>query len=155
MMASFPASAATIATQQEPAGDRITKITPQTIGHNIRFLRRAVGMSLRDMGEALGVSLVQFQRYETGASQISVVRLLAISTVLGVEIGSFFGEPVAPERDRLGGKRRQEDRELARLFATLSESSDRRTILHLARAAASRDELFQSYGESARQECDS
>ncbi len=111
------------------------------LGQKIRALRREAGLSLRELGAAVGVSLVQFQRYETGASTLSTSRLLAISNLLGVRAGSLLGELDAVAPDAQANRRRQEDRELAVLFAGLGEPADRRAILGLARISAARDEV--------------
>ncbi len=129
--------------------DQITTlISEQDIGLKIRSLRRAAGMSLRELGDAIGVSLVQLQRYETCASQLSIARLLAISTVLGVPVSSLFGESAAAEPERLGNMFHQEGLELSRLFASLSEPVNRRTILYLVRTAAARENLVHTRAET-------
>ncbi|WP_297488625.1 helix-turn-helix domain-containing protein [Acidocella sp.] len=113
----------------------------QILGRKIRALRREAGLSLRELGAAVGVSLVQLQRYETGVSPLSTSRLLLISTVLGVRPGSLLGDIEMTAPDDQANRRRQEERELAVLFASLSEPGDRRAILSLARVSAARDEL--------------
>lgn len=125
-------------------------ITPARIlGRKIRALRREAGLSLRELGAAVGVSLVQFQRYETGISPLSTSRLLAISTVLGVRAASLLGEIDGAGADDPGNRRRQEDAELALLFANLTEPADRRAILNLARVSAARDEVQRLTAPSA------
>jgi RNA polymerase sigma-70 factor (ECF subfamily) len=79
------------------AGARISKPAPtatdRKIGAQIRSLRHTAGLTLRDLGQAAGVSLVQIQRYEAGTSRVSVSRLIAISDALGVRLSSLIGEP--------------------------------------------------------------
>jgi transcriptional regulator with XRE-family HTH domain len=117
-------------------------ITPaHVLGRKIRTLRREAGLSLRELGAAAGVSLVQFQRYETGVSQLSAARLLVISSILGVSASCLLGEVDLAQPDDQTNRRRQEDHELAVLFARLTEPADRRAILNLARVSAARDEV--------------
>lgn len=117
-------------------------VTPAHIlGRKIRTLRREAGLSLRELGAAAGVSLVQFQRYETGVSQLSASRLLVISNILGVSASTLLGETDPAVPDDQANRRHQEDRELAALFASLTEPADRRAILNLARVSAARDEV--------------
>lgn len=123
-------------------------ISEESIGLKIRSLRRAAGMSLRELGDAIGVSLVQLQRYETCASKLSTARLLAISKVLAVPISSLFGETHFSEPDCFRNRHNQEERELSRLFAGLTEPLDRQTILHLVRTAAARENLLHARAES-------
>ncbi len=75
-------------------GKRAPTATDRSTGSRIRALRRAAGMTLSDLGRAAGVSLVQIQRYETGASRVTVDRLIAISDALGVRFSALTGEPL-------------------------------------------------------------
>lgn len=65
---------------------------------------------------------------------------MLISNVLGVKPGNLLGD-TEPAPDDHANRRRQEERELAILFASLEEPADRRAILNLARVAAARDDL--------------
>ncbi len=109
------------------------------VGRKIRALRREAGLSLRELGAAVGVSLVQFQRYETGVSPLSTSRLLVISKVLGVRAASLLGEANNAPTEDYASRRRDEERELAELFASITDPAERRAILSLARASAARD----------------
>lgn len=111
------------------------------LGRKIRALRREAGLSLRELGAAVGVSLVQFQRYETGVSPLSTSRLLVISDVLGVCAGSLLGEPAPVPVDDETSRRQQQDHELTEIFASLKDAVDRRAVISLARALAARDGL--------------
>jgi len=54
-----------------------------------------MGMSQEKLGEALGLTFQQVQKYEKGTNRIGASRLKQISQVLGVPIGFFFdGAPV-------------------------------------------------------------
>lgn len=112
----------------------------QAVGMKIRILRRAAGMTLRDLGEAVGVSCVQFQRYETGASRISASRLFAIGGVLGVRIDSLIAEPGSSNSEPTSRISRGENAELARLFKSISDPRHRLAIIGLARAIVAGEE---------------
>jgi transcriptional regulator with XRE-family HTH domain len=82
--------------------NRLPTKTDQAVGWRIRSLRRTAGMTLRDLGEVVGVSGVQFQRYETGASRVAASRLLAICDALGVQVDTLIDEAVPDkEGDRI------------------------------------------------------
>lgn len=60
------------------------------IGARIKFRRSLLGFSQEKMGEYLGVSLQQVQKYEKGANRISASKLQKISEMLEVPVSSFF-----------------------------------------------------------------
>jgi len=116
--------------------NRLPTTTDRAVGQRIRSLRRAAGMTLSDLGEAVGVSGVQFQRYETGASRLAASRLLAICDALGVPIDTLIEEAVPA---RAGGSSKAHAREcieLARAFNAVVDPTHRRAIIALARAFA-------------------
>ena len=51
-----------------------------------------MGMNQAKLGEALGVSYQQMQKYENGTNRISASRLFGISRVLDVPIQYFFDD---------------------------------------------------------------
>lgn len=60
------------------------------IGEKIRKMRKAAGMSQQMLGNKIGVSYQQIQKYEKGASSLSVPRLIQISEAFGVPPESFL-----------------------------------------------------------------
>jgi len=115
---------------------RMPTTTDQTVGKRIRALRRAAGMTLQELGEAVGVSGVQFQRYETGTSRVAASRLLAICNALGVQVGALIDEAF-PARPAQGvNARRGECMELARAFNAIVDPTRRQAVIALARAFA-------------------
>ena len=69
------------------------------VGSRVRLRRVSVGMSQERLGEALGVTFQQVQKYEKGTNRISVSRMQQISRVLGCTV-SYFLEG-APREDGL------------------------------------------------------
>jgi transcriptional regulator with XRE-family HTH domain len=126
------------------AGVRVNKRSPtatdHTVGLHIRALRRAAGLTLKDLGEAVGVSCVQLQRYETGASRIAASRLVAISEVLGVRVDSLIVEADPAGAEPMSRRNRNENAELSRVFKAISDPRHRLAIIALARAIAAREE---------------
>jgi transcriptional regulator with XRE-family HTH domain len=74
----------------------------QHLADQIRSRRRAKEMSQDHLGQQLGVSFQQIQKYEKGANRISAARLYEICQVLGVPIASMFedisGSAPAPKK---------------------------------------------------------
>jgi transcriptional regulator with XRE-family HTH domain len=116
--------------------NRLPTTTDRAVGRRIRSLRRAAGMTLSDLGGAVGVSGVQFQRYETGASRVTASRLLAICDALGVHVDTLIDEAVPDRAGHAPNARRRECLELARAFNAVADPTQRRAIIALARAFA-------------------
>ena len=67
------------------------------VGHRIRIHRMARGMSQSHLGEKLGVTFQQVQKYEKGSNRIGASRLQQISLILQVPVSFFFeGAPAPP-----------------------------------------------------------
>ena len=60
------------------------------IGSRVRMRRISVGMSQEKLGDMLGLTFQQVQKYEKGTNRISVGRLVDIAKILGVDIHFFF-----------------------------------------------------------------
>ena len=66
------------------------------VGSRVRERRLEVGMSQQKLGEALGVTFQQVQKYEKGTNRIGASRMQQICETLGVPINYFYqGVPVA------------------------------------------------------------
>jgi transcriptional regulator with XRE-family HTH domain len=66
------------------------------VGARVRQRRTLLGMTQTKLGEALGMSFQQVQKYENGKNRISASRLYDLSRVLDVPIIYFF-EDIPPE----------------------------------------------------------
>ncbi len=62
----------------------------QHVGDRIRFRRTLLGMNQEKLGEGLGLSFQQVQKYEKGADRVSASRLFQISKILNVPVPYFF-----------------------------------------------------------------
>ncbi len=62
------------------------------VGARVKMRRTLLGMSQEKLGEAIGLTFQQVQKYERGLNRISASRLFDISKVLEVPIGFFFEE---------------------------------------------------------------
>ena len=77
---------------------------PQTfdsvVGRRLRWRRRALGLSLKDVGPVCGVQFQQIAKYEAGTATVSAAALWKLAQALGVDIAFFFeglrGETVEP-----------------------------------------------------------
>jgi transcriptional regulator with XRE-family HTH domain len=60
------------------------------IGGKIQFLRLAKGFSREQLGNQIGVTHQQLQKYEKGINRISIGRMLLIAKALGKELPYFY-----------------------------------------------------------------
>src|ERR1700716_4206483 len=60
------------------------------VGSRVRMRRIMLGMSQGKLGEALGLTFQQVQKYEKGANRVGASRLQHISSILQVPIPFFF-----------------------------------------------------------------
>ena len=69
--------------------------TDKHIGSRLRMRRRMLDLSQADLGNALGITFQQVQKYEKGVNRISASRLQHMSQILKVPVPFFFeGAPV-------------------------------------------------------------
>jgi transcriptional regulator with XRE-family HTH domain len=66
------------------------------VGRRVRHRRTLLGLSQGKLGEAVGLTFQQIQKYERGANRISASRLYALSDILDVSVPFFF-EEMPPE----------------------------------------------------------
>ncbi len=60
------------------------------VGKLIRFRRKLMSMSQSALGEKLGITFQQIQKYENGSNRVSASKLQAMATIFGVPVGTFF-----------------------------------------------------------------
>jgi transcriptional regulator with XRE-family HTH domain len=120
----------------------------QHVGARVKLRRTMLSISQEKLGEALGVTFQQVQKYEKGVNRIGASRLEAIARFLDAPVSYFFKD--APGRDadpvRQPGfaedqdalelvrlLRNPETREIARTFAAINDPKIRKRILDLVR----------------------
>jgi transcriptional regulator with XRE-family HTH domain len=84
--------------KSKPRYGRGTRIGPIDIhvGARVRQRRTLLGMTQTKLGDALGLTFQQVQKYESGTNRVSASRLYDLSRVLDVSIEHFF-EDMPPE----------------------------------------------------------
>jgi transcriptional regulator with XRE-family HTH domain len=71
--------------------------TDKHVGSKVRMRRMMLGMSQEKLGDALGLTFQQVQKYEKGANRIGASRLQQIAHILQVPVSFFFdGAPNVP-----------------------------------------------------------
>ena len=108
------------------------------VGDRIRRRRILMGLTQDQLGESLGISYQQIQKYETGANRVSAGRLFLIAERLEVAPGWFF-DPVKSDAssddfDELGSSRLL--MEFVRGFARIRDERLKSVLVSLVRAMA-------------------
>ncbi|SIR31690.1 Transcriptional regulator, contains XRE-family HTH domain [Rhizobium sp. RU20A] len=79
----------------------MTKKSPHAIdihvGNRLRLRRAMLGMSQEKLGDHLGITFQQVQKYEKGTNRISASKLQMASEVLGVPVAYFFEGTSQPQ----------------------------------------------------------
>ena len=115
------------------------------VGHRVRLRRMLMGMSQERLGELLGLTFQQVQKYEKGVNRIGAGRLFEIAGILGVPIG-FFYEDAEAALNRTPGFAEDDDSgsvmefiasgeglQLTLAFMRIKDPKVRRRILDLVR----------------------
>ena len=115
-------------------GDKESRPSPIDVhvGSRIRLRRTLLGMSQERLGEALGLTFQQVQKYERGVNRVGASRLFDLARVLDVPISFFFddmaeGSGLATSGRRATGFEQSQD-------AFSDETLNRRETLELVRA---------------------
>ena len=73
--------------------------TDRYVGSRIRMRRRILKMTQTQLGDALGITFQQVQKYEKGTNRVGASRLKHISDILQVKVAYFFVEGIAGPSD--------------------------------------------------------
>lgn len=128
------------------------------VGSRVRLRRTMQGMSQEKLGEALGITFQQIQKYEKGTNRIGASRMEQISRSLKVPVSFFFEDAPgqahpAPGMAEAGSTAyvadflsSPEGIQLNRAFVRISNPAIRRKIVDLVRTLA--DETGRSEGDT-------
>ena len=130
------------------------------VGSRVRLRRTLLGLSQEKLGDALGLTFQQVQKYERGANRIGASRLFDLSRVLDVPVSFFFddmsqeipGRRPAVEFDidvddvshsgfEVDPMARRETLELVRAYYRIKDPLVRKRVFELAKALANVDDM--------------
>lgn len=121
------------------------------VGSRVRMRRIMLGMSQEKLGEALGLTFQQIQKYEKGTNRIGASRVQQIGDVLKVPVSFFFeGGPTSSASAEGFGEApspayvsdflaTSEGLALIRAFTRIADAKLRRSIVDLVEQMASRE----------------
>lgn len=134
-----------------------TKKTPNPIdihvGARVRLRRTMLGLSQEKLGESLGVTFQQVQKYEKGSNRIGASRLQKLSEILKAPISFFFEDAPGSRQNMIDGMSEadspnyvvdflstSEGLQLNKAFANIKDPKVRKKIIDLVRSLADEEE---------------
>jgi len=147
------------AAEENGRADRESRASPidAHVGSRIRLRRTLLGLSQERLGDALGLTFQQVQKYERGINRVGASRLFDLARVLDVPISFFFDdmpEPLGSSAPNLapagfGGMaeaqegfgsdsvmNRRETIDLLRAYYRISDAAVRKRVFELIRSLA-------------------
>jgi transcriptional regulator with XRE-family HTH domain len=115
------------------------------VGSRIRMRRKMLGLSQEKLGEKLGITFQQIQKYEKGTNRVGASRLQAMSDALEVPVSFFFPEsspsgPAGVQEESatfmMDFMSTSEGLDLTRAFIRIQNPKVRRKVVELVRALA-------------------
>lgn len=119
------------------------------VGSRVRLRRTMLGMSQEKLGDALGITFQQIQKYEKGTNRVGASRLQNIASILNVPVSFFFEDaPGDPSSGQTGMAEAEssnyvvdflsssEGLQLNRAFVRISDPKVRRKVVDLVKVLA-------------------
>jgi transcriptional regulator with XRE-family HTH domain len=119
------------------------------VGARLRLRRNMLGLSQEKLGDAIGLTFQQVQKYERGANRIGASRLHELSQILNVPIAFFFDDTDPVRAPAMGGfseqpaevfdavpPRKAETLELVQAYWAIEDTALRRRLLDFVKALA-------------------
>ncbi|HVI87775.1 MAG TPA: helix-turn-helix domain-containing protein [Dongiaceae bacterium] len=123
------------------------------VGSRIRLRRTLLGMSQEKLGEAIGLTFQQVQKYERGANRVGSSRLFDLARVLDVPVAYFFEDMSVSTQEKSPSKlmgvatlpepeyepdpmAKRETLELVRAYYKITDQQVRKRIFELTKSIA-------------------
>jgi transcriptional regulator with XRE-family HTH domain len=134
------------------------------VGSRVRLRRTLLGMSQEKLGEALGLTFQQVQKYERGSNRIGSSRLYLLSKILDVPVSFFFDDmpgehaqranpgfgTVGQEEFESERMSKRETLELVRAYYRIADPEVRRRVFDLVKAVghSTREDAGEADGDA-------
>ena len=116
------------------------------VGNRVRIRRMLIGMSQERLGDLLGLTFQQVQKYEKGVNRIGAGRLFEVSRILNVPVDFFYegvnatpGQPGASEAEGapvMEFVSSGEGLQLSLAFMKIKDAKVRKRVLDLVKSLA-------------------
>ncbi|APR98675.1 helix-turn-helix domain-containing protein [Wolbachia endosymbiont of Folsomia candida] len=111
------------------------------MGRKVKELRLIQGLTQEGLGDKVGVSFQQIQKYESGKNAISIDKLLALAQALSVDLAVLLPTPIAlHEESSFEHKDDESSREileLVREYKEIKSQESRKAVRSLVRSLSS------------------
>ena len=115
------------------------------VGNRVRIRRMLIGMSQEKLGDLLGLTFQQVQKYEKGVNRIGAGRLFEIARILGVPIDFFYdgvasaeGAAAPPVMEFVSSG---EGLQLSLAFMKIRDPKVRKRVLDLVKSLADEEDV--------------
>ncbi len=121
----------------------------RVIGLRVKAYRDIKGMSQTELGESVGVTFQQIQKYESGKNKVSVSRLIDMCKILNVSLMNFVSGLDKAENAQIiavsdvkqdkiihDPERNKEAAELLKIYNSVESDEDRKEIINVLKALA-------------------
>ena len=126
--------------------NKLPNMIDKHVGRRLRWRRRELNYSQERLGEMLGLTFQQIQKYEKGVNRISAGRLFEIARLLDTSISYFFqgaqdaesaaNRMVAEANEKATGLIDSDTVDLVTAFQSIPDPKLRRSILTMVRNSA-------------------
>lgn len=123
------------------------------VGTRVRLRRTMLGLSQEKLGDSLGITFQQIQKYEKGSNRIGASRLQKLSEILKTPISFFFEDAPGAEKATLSGMSEvdspnyvvdflstSEGLQLYKAFINIKDPKVRKKVIELVRSLADEEE---------------
>ncbi|MBB3593885.1 transcriptional regulator with XRE-family HTH domain [Rhizobium sp. BK529] len=118
------------------------------VGKTIRIQRLLRKVSQTELGDRVGVTFQQIQKYEKGSNRVSASMLVEIAGALNVDVRTFFDDLTAPAANANDNPAPSEEFVISRegvqlnaAFFSIKNEQVRKKILKLVQAIASTEQM--------------
>ena len=118
------------------------------VGKTIRIQRLLRKVSQTELGDRVGVTFQQIQKYEKGSNRVSASMLVEIAGALSVDVRTFFDDLTAPAANANDNPAPSEEFVISRegvllnaAFFSIKNEALRKKILKLVQAIAHTEQL--------------
>jgi transcriptional regulator with XRE-family HTH domain len=118
------------------------------VGNRVRIRRMLIGMSQERLGDLLGLTFQQVQKYEKGVNRIGAGRLFEVSRILNVPVDFFYegvnaipaGASEAESAPVMEFVSSGEGLQLSLAFMKIRDTKVRKRVLDLVKSLAEEEE---------------
>lgn len=122
------------------------------VGSRIRLRRNMLRLSQEKLGEKLGITFQQVQKYEKGTNRVGASRLQQLAEIMGVHVSFFFEDAPNAQMAEGNGENEGENEylkfcssaegiQLMRAFSKISDPKIRLKIIDLTKALSNGQDL--------------